>query len=75
MFAPLEGPGWEPDPESKAYLHSGLQGSFADFPQPKKPFASPERTPLDHDPRVVVSFLETQIESNGRPFKPDLTEN
>jgi hypothetical protein len=75
IFAPLEGPGWVPDPESKDYLHSGLQGSFADFSHRKGPFAPPVKTPLDHDPHIVITFLESQIESNGRPPSQNATED
>lgn len=75
VFAPLEGPGWDPDPASKEYLRAGLQGSFADFPQQKGVLAVPIKTPLDHDLNTVVRFLESQISSDGRQTGPESTEN
>ena len=65
VFAPLTGEGWGPSPESQSYLEVGLHGSFADFPNPKNPFATPPQTPLDHNVTEVVEFLESQVE-NGK---------
>lgn len=62
IFAPLEGPGWEPSPELKEYLHSGLQTSFADFPNHSSAMKHPQKTPLDHDPRLAIEFFETQLD-------------
>lgn len=59
-FDPLTGPDWEPERGLQSYLESGLYGSFADFPQKRRYFSKPERTPLDHDVREVIGFLEMQ---------------
>lgn len=66
LFAPLEGPDWEATVELKNYLHSGLQGSFADFPSKKGFFTPPAKTPLDHDMREAVEFLESKIDNSSR---------
>ncbi len=58
----LSGPGWDPPEEVAAYLESGLNGSFADFPRPRWPFQNPEPTPLDVDPVQVMDYIESQIE-------------
>jgi hypothetical protein len=64
FFAPLEGEGWEPAPEVQRYLERGLHGSFADYPNNRwNYFAPPEKTPLDHDVKEVVEFLESNIET------------
>jgi hypothetical protein len=57
---PLAGPGWDPPEEVAAYLESGLNGSFADYPRPRWPFQPPPPTPLDLDPNQVIDFIETQ---------------
>jgi hypothetical protein len=69
VFAPLLGTDWEPTKELQTYLETGLHGSFADFPNTKRPFASQQpRTPLDHDIAEAVEFLESQLENgNHRP--------
>ena len=64
VFAPLTGEGWNPEPEVQGYLEKGLHGSFAEFPNSYwHMFIPPEKTPLDHDVREVVEFLETKIET------------
>ena len=62
QFAPLDGPDWNAPPRVTAYLQSGLQGSFADFPAGRNPFARPAQTPLDHDVKVVMDFLESKLD-------------
>jgi hypothetical protein len=58
----LHGPGWEPPEEVAAYLESGLNGSFADYPRPRWPFQRPAPTPLDLDPDVAVDYIESKLE-------------
>ena len=62
VFAPLSGPDWKPSAELQNYLQSGLQRSFADFPHPRKLFASPVKTALDLDVDEAVEFLEIQMD-------------
>jgi hypothetical protein len=61
VFAPLAGESWDAAPEIQRYLESGLQGSFAEFPNPGY-FVKPARTPLDQDVGEVVEFLESKVE-------------
>jgi hypothetical protein len=65
VFAPLVGADWQPSKELQTYLETGLHGSFADFPDSKRPLATPEKTPLDLDIGEAVDFLESQVE-NGK---------
>jgi hypothetical protein len=65
VFAPLVGMDWEPGKELQAYLETGLHGSFADYPQVKRAFGAPQKTPLDLDILEAVEFLESQVE-NGK---------
>ena len=58
----LDGPGWNPPREVAAYLESGLNGSFADFPQPRWPFQRPRLSPLDLDPEEAIRFIESNME-------------
>jgi hypothetical protein len=58
---PLGGPGWDPPEEVAAYLESGLNGSFADYPQPRWSFRPPPPTPLDIDPKQVIEFIESEV--------------
>jgi len=62
VFEPLAGPDWFPATDLQNYLQSGLQRSFADFPNPRKFFAPPSKTPLDLDVDEAVDFLELQID-------------
>lgn len=62
VFAPLTGPGWNATPELTKYLQAGLQGSFADYPTRRSLLASPVKTPLEHDIREAVEFLETKFD-------------
>lgn len=63
VFAPLTSEGWDAPPEVQAYLEKGLHGSFADFPNSRwGNFAPPEKTPLDHEVKDVMDFLESKVE-------------
>lgn len=65
VFAPLIGADWKPSKELQTYLETGLHGSFSQFPAPKYPLVAPPKTPLDHDVRDAVEFLESQVESSN----------
>jgi hypothetical protein len=54
---------WTPPPEVEAYLDAGLNTTFADYPLPGR-FGTLPDTPFDIDPETVVSYLESQWESN-----------
>lgn len=76
VFAPLIGEGWEPSTGLRQYLEKGLHGSFADFPNTGiRYFAKPQKTSLDYDVNEVIEFLESQIESKGKPPSHGLIEN
>jgi hypothetical protein len=47
------------------YLETGLHGSFADYPNVKRPFGVPQATPLDLDLVEAVEFLESQVENGN----------
>ncbi len=65
VFDPLTGPDdWHPSAEVQSYLQSGLHRSFADFPNPRKLFALPAKTPLDLEINKAVDFLESQIDDS-----------
>jgi hypothetical protein len=49
--------------EVQAYLSSGINSSFVEFPNPRYPFQHNPRTPLDLDPTRVVDYLESQTEA------------
>jgi hypothetical protein len=66
FFAPLDGPDWNASPNLTGYLQAGLHGSFADYPNQNNPFIPPVKTPLDHDIREAVEFLETKIDNSIR---------
>jgi hypothetical protein len=66
-LAPLRGIDWEPSQELQTYLETGLHGSFADFPNVRRPFGQAPSTPLDHDIREAVEFLEWQAEGRSAP--------
>ena len=63
IFAPLIGSDWEPSRELQAYLESGLQRSFADFPHKPRGGAQ-QKTALDLDVAEAVEFLEVQMEND-----------
>lgn len=65
-MASLSGRDWNPSEPVGEYLEVGLNGSFADYPNPSWPFGRPQRTPLDLDVKEAVDFLEAQMETNGR---------
>jgi len=61
-FARLNGKGWNPPEDVGTYLETGLNGSFADFPQPTW-WAKPTR--LDVDPQQVIEYLEDEMETGN----------
>ena len=67
VFAPLVGTDWEPTKGLQNYLEVGLHGSFADFPDVRRPFGAPQHTPLDLEIAEAVEFLESQVENNHSP--------
>lgn len=66
VVAPLSGRDWRPSDTVGEYLEVGLNGSFADYPNPRWPFSRPQKTPLDLDVNEAVEFLEEQMETNDR---------
>jgi hypothetical protein len=66
VFEPLDGPDWNASPALTGYLHSGLQGSFADYPSQNNPFLPHVKTAIDHDVSEAVEFLESKIDSSIR---------
>lgn len=58
----LRGAGWDPPQKVAAYLESGLNRSFADFPQPRWPFEGPRPSPLDLNPQEALEFIESNLE-------------
>ncbi|HSQ39625.1 MAG TPA: hypothetical protein VLM78_05650 [Anaerolineales bacterium] len=60
----LGGAGWDPPEEVAAYLESGLNGSFADYPRPRWPFQRPRPTPLDLDPETAIDYIESTLEKS-----------
>lgn len=58
----LKGPGWDPGEQVAAYLDSGLNGSFADYPRPRWSFQPAPPTPLDLDPSRAIDILERSLE-------------
>jgi hypothetical protein len=64
VFAPLVGTDWEPSNEIQKFLEVGLHGSFADFPNVRRPFSPPQQTPLDINVAEAVEFLESQIDND-----------
>jgi hypothetical protein len=65
-FGRLEGDDWNPPQKTRAYLESGLNGSFADFPRPRwfLRWQAPKPTPLDADPKLVVECLENEMKTS-----------
>jgi len=64
----LNGRDWDPPYEVGAYLESGLNGSFADYPQPRWLWSKPNPNPLDLSPQDAIEFLESEMEtSRDRP--------
>jgi hypothetical protein len=64
-FGRLEGRGWNPPQKISDYLETGLNGSFADFPQPRWPlhWKPPKPTPLDLDLGQAIDYLENEMET------------
>jgi hypothetical protein len=60
-FTRLIGRDWKPPAGVEAYLESGLNGSFADYPQSRWGHVQP--APLDEDPRHVIEYLEAEMET------------
>lgn len=60
----VEGSGWDPPQEVRGYLETGLNGSFADFPQPRFRWLRSEPTPLDADVQKVIDYLESELEAS-----------
>lgn len=62
VFAPLLGPDWEPSPQLRKYLETGLHGSFSDYPTADRNRSGPS-SPLDVEIGQAVEFLESQLEA------------
>lgn len=62
-FGRLNGRDWYPPQEIEVYLETGLNGSFAEFPQPRR-WENPPPTPLDIDPQQVINYLENEMETS-----------
>ncbi len=62
-YARLRGRDWQPPAEVDAYLETGLNGSFADFPNASW-WGESKPTPLDLDPQKVIDYLEDEMEMN-----------
>ncbi len=62
-FERLAGRDWQPPDEVSTYLESGLNGSFADYPQSHW-WAESRPTPLDVDTRQVIEYLEYEMETS-----------
>ena len=63
LFDPLAGPDWDPNDKVRSYLEAGLQGSFADYPLKNRYFSRAVSTPMDHDMKEVIEYLEAQVEN------------
>ena len=59
-FTHLTGRGWNPPDDVSAYLESGVNGSFADYPYKK--WSRAPRTPLDLNPQQVIEYLQREFE-------------
>jgi hypothetical protein len=51
-----------PADEVQSYLSAGIDRSFVDFPNSRRPFHHNPPTPLDLDPSRVVDYLESRTE-------------
>ncbi|MCC7117699.1 MAG: hypothetical protein IT310_04170 [Anaerolineales bacterium] len=58
----LTGRKWNPPPDVQAYLESGVNGSFSDYP--KKVWTKATPTPLSLNPEKAVAYLEAEMELN-----------
>ena len=63
-FGRLEGRSWNPSQKTRDYLETGLNGSFAEFPQPRWIWQTPKPTPLDVDPKLVIDYLDDEMETS-----------
>jgi hypothetical protein len=63
-FGRLEGRSWNPSQKNRDYLETGLNGSFAEFPQPRWIWQAPKPTPLDVDPKLVIDYLDDEMETS-----------
>ncbi|MBV6396171.1 MAG: hypothetical protein HFACDABA_01764 [Anaerolineales bacterium] len=63
-WEPLNAPGWDPPREVAAYLESGVNGSFSDYPRSRWPFQKQNPTPLDIDPAQAIDYIESQMEKD-----------
>jgi hypothetical protein len=61
-FGRLDGRDWNPPQDIESYLEAGLNGSFADYPQPRR-WTKAQPTPLDVDPQQVIYYLENGMET------------
>jgi len=66
VVGPLTGRDWHPSDPVREYLDVGLNGSFADYPNPRWPRRRRQTTPLDLDAGEAVTFLESQMETRSR---------
>ena len=64
VIGSLTGRDWRPSEPVRKYLDVGLNGSFADYPNPRWPFERPQPTPLDLDVSEAVTFLEGQMDTH-----------
>lgn len=62
-FGRLAGRDWHPPQEIESYLEAGLNGSFAEYPQPGR-WTKPQPTPLDVDAQQVIDYLENEMETS-----------
>ena len=62
-YLQLRGSDLQPPADVASYLESGLNGSFADYPNSHW-WRTPEPTPLDLDPQKVIDYLESEMEIN-----------
>jgi len=62
-FGKLDGRDWHPPQAIESYFESGLNGSFADYPRPRR-WTKPAPTPLDIDPQQVIDYLENELETS-----------
>ena len=62
-YSRLRGRDWEPPVEVDAYLETGLNGSFADYPNSYW-WGDSNPTPLDLDPQKAIDYLENEMEMN-----------
>ena len=61
-FTRLSGKDWNPPDEVGAYLETGLNGSFADFPRSHWWMTKPTR--LDINPQQAIDYLENEMETS-----------